>query len=312
MSTLKTGFRVIKKGVFTLVQDSGRFGFEHIGVTNGGPMDAMAANWANKLLDNPATAPVLEVTAGGLELEVRTQTMVSVTGGDLNLTLNGKPQVPWRSFWVTTGDRLRFGYPRLGFRAYVGVQGGFQTVTQLGSAATVKRDQLGGLQGNGQALQEDDFLPARLLAEEEVARQLPARFMPDYSGPLTLHIIPGYQHQKFSKQAWQQLMQKPYELDKRSDRMGARLQGTALESPDLNMFSEAISFGAVQVPPDGQPIIMLNDRQTLGGYPKLGNILPLDCFALAQRQPGTAVHFKPIGLTTAQQQMRRYLRFFGL
>ena len=312
MSQLETGFRVLKKGFYTLLQDPGRFGYEHLGVTNGGPMDRMAASWANRLLDNPANASLLEVTAGGLELEVRTNTMVAVTGGDLNLTLNGKPQVPWRSFWVTTGDKLRFGHPRLGFRAYVGVQGGFQVTEQLGSCATVKRDQLGGLHGDGEALEDGDFLPAPMLAEEGIDRQIPLRFMPDYSGPLTLHLIPGYQQDAFSNAAWQQLVEQSFVLDQRSDRMGARLQGEGISSPDLGLFSEPLSYGAVQIPADGQPIVMLNDRQTLGGYPKVGNILPLDGFSLAQRQPGTEVRFKVIGLMTAQQQMRRYLRFFGL
>lgn len=312
MSQLKTGFRVLKKGFYTLLQDPGRFGYEHIGVTNGGPMDSMAASWANRLLDNPASASLLEVTAGGLELEVRTNSMIAVTGGDLNLTVNGKPQVPWRSFWVTTGDKLRFGHPRLGFRAYIGVQGGFQVTEQLGSCATVKRDQLGGLNGDGEALEDGDFLPAPMLAEEGIARQIPQRFMPDYSGPLTLHLIPGYQQDSFSHAAWQQLVEQEFSLDQRSDRMGARLQGDAVTSPELGLFSEPLSYGAVQIPADGQPIVMLNDRQTLGGYPKVGNILPLDGYALAQRQPGTQIRFKVIGLMTAQQQMRRYLRFFGL
>ena len=312
MNTLKTGFRVLNKGFFSLLQDHGRLGYEHLGVTSGGPMDALAANWANRLLDNPADATVIEVTAGGLELEVRTNTMVAVTGGDLNLTLNDVPQVPWRSFWVTAGDRLKFGHPRLGFRAYVGVKDGFQVPKQLASSATVKRDCLGGLRGNGEALQEDDMIPVRLMCEEGISRQLPERFMPDYSGPLTLNLILGYQQRAFSKQALQQLLQQPFAMDRRSDRMGARMLGTPIESPALGMFSEPISYGAVQIPPDGQPIVMLNDRQTLGGYPKVGNILPLDGYNLAQRQPGTEIRFKAIELATAQQQMRRYLRFFGL
>lgn len=312
MSDFDTGFLVVRRGFFSLLQDAGRFGYEHLGVTNGGPMDAMAANWANRLLDNSPDACVLEITAGGLELEVRTQTMVALTGGDLNLTVNGKPQVPWRSFWVSTGDRLRFGHPRLGFRAYLAVQGGFQTKAVLGSVATVKRDQLGGLTGNGEPLQDQDFLPCSMMAEEGISRQLPERFMPNYSGPLTLHVVPGYQQHEFSKATWQQLLQQPFTLDKRSDRMGARMLGEPLPSPSLGIFSEPLSYAAVQLPPDGHPIVMFNDRQTLGGYPKLGNILPLDCFSLAQRQPGTTIRFAPIGLTTAQQQMRRYLRFFGL
>lgn len=307
-----TGFRVVKPGFFSLLQDAGRFGYEHLGVTAGGAMDEMAASWANRLLDNPAGSTLIEITAGGLELEARTQTMMSVTGGDLNLTINDEPQAPWRSFWVSTGDRLRFAHPRIGFRAYLAVQGGFQVEPALGSSSTVKRDGLGGLHKDGSALREDDFIEAGFLPEEALPRQIPERFMPNYNGPLTLNIIPGYQQKEFTKAAWHQVLKQAFELDTRSDRMGARLLGDPVASPDLAMFSEGISYGSVQVPPDGQPIVMLNDRQTLGGYPKLGNILPLDCYALAQRQPGTEVRFAPMGLMTAQQQMRRYLRFFGL
>ncbi|MGX5913850.1 biotin-dependent carboxyltransferase family protein [Aliidiomarina sp. Khilg15.8] len=309
---IATGFRVLKPGFFSLVQDAGRFGYEHLGVTCGGAMDEMSASWANRLLDNPSGSALLEVTAGGLELQARTQTMVAITGGDLNLTINGEPQVPWRSVWVDSGDVLKFGHPRLGFRAYLAVQGGFQIKPVLDSVATVKRDGLGGVHGDGQPLAEGDMLPCKFMPDEGISRQIPERFMPDYHGPLTLNIVPGYQQLEFSKEAWQQVLHQPFELDVRSDRMGARLLGDGIDSPQLNMFSEGISYGAVQVPPDGQPIVMLNDRQTLGGYPKLGNILPLDCFALAQRQPGTEVRFAHMGLMTAQQQMRRYLRFFGL
>lgn len=308
----KSGFKVIRPGFFSSLQDGGRREYEHLGVTSGGPMDAMAANWANRLLDNPAGSTVIEITAGGLELEVQTQTMVAVTGGDLNLTINDTPQVPWRSLWVRPGDCLRFASPRLGFRAYLAVQGGFQVKPVLNSTAAVMRDQLGGLQGNGKPLQEGDLLSVAAMTEEGVSRQLPQRFMPDYSGPLTLHLIPGYQQLHFSRSAWQQLLQPSFKLDTRSDRMGARVVGEAVQSPALELWSQAISYGAVQIPPDGQPIIMLNDRQTLGGYPVVGNILPLDLFNLAQRQPGTEIRFKVIGLTTAQQQMRRYLRFFSL
>lgn len=308
-----SGFKVIKPGFFSSFQDAGRFGYEHLGVTCGGPMDAMAANWANRLLDNPAGSTVVEITAGGLELEVQTQTMIAVTGGDLNLTLNDEPKVPWRSLWVEPGDCLRFASARLGFRGYMAVKGGFKAQPILGSTATVRRDKLGGVHGNGEPLQEGDWLAADRLSAEDVPRQIPQRFMPDYSGPLTLHLVPGYQQRQFSKASWQQLIQQPFKLDKRSDRMGARLTGDALKAPTLKThWSEATSYGAVQVPPDGQPIIMLNDRQTLGGYPVLGNILPLDLFNLAQRQPGTEVRIKLLELATAQQQMRRYLRFFSL
>ncbi|TRW49540.1 biotin-dependent carboxyltransferase [Aliidiomarina halalkaliphila] len=307
-----TGFRVLKGGILTLVQDTGRLGFQHLGVTRGGPLDARSAYWANRLLDNEPNAAVLEITAGGLEMEAQTQTMVAIAGGDLNLTINGEPQVPWRSFWVRQGDRLKFGTPRYGFRAYLAVSGGFLTEPVLGSRATVVRDRLGGVHGNGRPVQEDDYLPCKHLSEEGISRQIPQNYLPQLGKQITLHLLPGYQQQAFSKAAWKQVFQQEFTLSNDSNRMGARLTGEPIPVPDQEFLSEGVSYGAVQVPASGQPIIMLDDRQTLGGYPKLGNILPLDGFQLAQCAPGAKIRFKPIHLAEAQQQMRRYLRFFGL
>ncbi|RUO36281.1 biotin-dependent carboxyltransferase family protein [Aliidiomarina sanyensis] len=307
-----TGFRVLKGGILTLIQDIGRLGYQHLGVSRGGPLDAQSAYWANRLLDNEPSAAVLEITAGGFEVEAQSQTMVAVTGGDLNLTINGEPQAPWRSFWVRQGDRLKFGTPRYGFRAYLAVSGGFQTEPVLGSRATVARDKLGGVNGHGEAVREGDYLPCKHLTSEGIARQIPQRYLPQISQQITLHLIPGYQQHEFSKGTWQQLWNQEFKLDHQSNRQGARLQGKALPVPAGEFLSEGVSYGAVQVPPNGQPIIMLDDRQSLGGYPKLGNILPLDGFKLAQCAPGAVIRFQPIHLAAAQQQMRRYLRFFGL
>ncbi|CUS49249.1 MAG: Allophanate hydrolase subunit 2 [Idiomarinaceae bacterium HL-53] len=309
---MNTGMLVIKPGIHAAVQDQGRSGYQHLGVTTGGVADGMSANWANRLLDNDPSAPLLEITAGGLELESQTQTMIAVTGGDLNLTVNGRPQVPWRSFWVRQGDRLKFGYPRHGFRAYLAVTGGFQVKPVLGSTTTVTREGLGGHLGSGERLQFHDFISCKHLPKEGIARQIPERYLPNFSDELVIHVVPGYQQQLFSKEAWQTFWDHEYELTPESDSMGARLKGPALAVPDLNLLSEPVCYGAIQVPGDGQPIILLQQRQTLGGYPKLGAILPLSGFELAQRSPGSKVRFRPIGLTTAQQQMRRYLRFFGL
>lgn len=307
-----TGFRVIKGGILSLVQDTGRLGHQHLGVTRGGPLDAKSASWANRLLDNHPDAAVIEITAGGLELESRTQTMLAVTGGDLNLTINGEPQVPWRSFWVRQGDRLKFGTPRYGFRAYLAVAGGFQTKAVLGSRATVQRDHLGGIDGTGSALKAGDELPCRHLMEEPISREIPMQYLPEISQELVLNLIPGYQMHEFSKEAWQTIWHSEFTLSQNSNRMGARIEGPKIATPTKSFLSEGVSYGAVQVPSNGQPIIMLEDRQTLGGYPKLGNILPLDGFRLAQCTPGAKIRFQPMSLAEGQQQMRRYLRFFGL
>ncbi|MEW6729500.1 MAG: biotin-dependent carboxyltransferase family protein [Pseudomonadota bacterium] len=320
--------RVIKPGILALPQDGGRRGVMHTGLTQGGPLDLHAWAWANRLLDNPWGAGTLEIHYGGLELEAETDLWLSLTGADLDSRIDDEPLAPWQSFLLRRGQRLRFGHPRTGItdpsgtdrdsptgeseggrprmggiRAYLGVAGGLAL-----DGPTVPREGLGGLHGDGRPLAIGDRLPCTPgLAGRP--RAVPGHFHPDYSAPLTLRLIPGSQFGAFSAEAHERLFGQSWRLSPRSDRMGARLEGKPIEAP-AGLVSEGIALGAVQVPPDGQPIILLNDRQTLGGYPKLGAIHPLDLAALAQRLPGTALRLRPCALHEAQEEMRNFLRYF--
>lgn len=287
------GLKVIRPGMLTLVQDLGRFGYQHLGLTPGGAADEQAFLWANKLLGNSPNEAALEITLGGLELMVQVSTCIALTGADLQARCNGEALPNWQTHNVRPGDHLQFGFPRSGVRAYLAVAGGFAIAPTFGSVATVVREQMGGLNGNGRALQVGDCLPCSAI-KPRTQRRMPPRYIPDYTAPLTVRVMEGHQRSLFEATNLRRFYASEYRVSNHSDRMGFRLEGPALQPADEGIVSEGINFGAIQVPPNGQPIILLKDRQTIGGYPKLGSIHPLDAFALAQRQAGQPVRFTPI------------------
>lgn len=308
------GMIVKRPGILALLQDAGRRGVMHYGLANGGVMDRHAWAWANHLLGNSWGAPAIEVALGGLALEVKACTAIAVCGADLSLQLNGEPLPLWRVHRVEPGDELSFGHPRQGMRAYLAVSGGFQVASSLGqSCATVMREGTGGLQGDGQRLQVGDILPfvAQPPSDTLLARRVPDRWIPDYQADLRLDVVLGAQVDAFPAEALAQFFDQSWTVSTSSDRMGARLEGGAIKGLSQRMISEGIGLGAIQVPADGQPIILLNDRQTVGGYPKLGAVTPRALDLLAQRQFGSPISFVPTALHEAQRQERQFLNFFA-
>lgn len=308
------GMIVKRPGILAQLQDAGRRGVMHFGLANGGVMDRHAWAWANHLLGNSWGAAAIEVTLGGVVLEVQSYTAIAVCGADLSLQLNDEPLPLWRVHQVKPGDQLSFGHPRHGMRAYLAVLGGFQVEKTLGqSCATLMREGTGGLHGDGLRLQAEDLLPLseQVPTEALLARRVPDRWIPHYQADLTLDVVLGAQVDSFSTDALTQFFDQSWTISPLSDRMGARLEGTAIMSLNQHMISEGIGLGAIQVPADGQPIILLNDRQTVGGYPKLGAVTPRSLDHLAQRQPGSQISFTPIPLHDAQRQERQFLNFFS-
>ncbi|KKO49070.1 allophanate hydrolase [Arsukibacterium sp. MJ3] len=285
------GVKVIASGVLSLLQDNGRFGQGALGLTTGGPMDAAAANWANRLLGNPANATLIECSVGGLQLQANTNSYFTVTGATLPLSINGNAAEQWTVHKIQQGDVIELGMVSQGLRAYVAVAGGFNVATQFGSSATVLRESIGGINGN--KLQPGDLLPCP--AVNTLARQqLALAYRPIFNSILTLRLVEGYQADNFSKAERQRFYLNSYNVTPQADRMGYKLSGSAIHCQQSQLLSEGICYGAVQIPPDGQPIVLLNDRQTLGGYPKIGAVLSLDCALLAQAVAGTQVYFTPI------------------
>ncbi|RRJ83057.1 biotin-dependent carboxyltransferase family protein [Aestuariirhabdus litorea] len=283
---------VVKQpGLLSLLQDSGRFGAHGVGLTCGGPLDPWAFRVANRLCGNSDGATALEVGFGGLVLESEGDGVIAVTGAELDLKINGQRASQWRSHRIAVGDRIELGYARTGTRAYLAIAGGFDVAPRFGSTATVVREGVGGL--NGGPLKPGDRLPFTVPHSVELW-QLPQALRPRYGDAATLRVVLGYQQAAFSREQQLRFFQGEYRVTDRSDRMGFRLEGPAIASSLDGILSEGICHGAIQVPADGQPIVLMNDRQTIGGYPKLGSVIALDTARLAQLAPGAIVRFEAI------------------
>lgn len=292
-----------------LLQDAGRFGVRHLGVTQGGAADWCSMSWANWLLGNGLDAPVIEITLGGFTIAAEEDCVLALAGADLGAQVDGEALAPWRSFRLHKGQRLQFTRPLLGARAYLAAPGGFDAPKVLGSSATVVREELGGLDGMGHALGKGASLSysGNSLV---LLRELPSQCVPDFTGEPLLDLVLGAQIGEFSGQSLFDAFNSVWSLDSRADRMGIRLLGTALQYQGKPMISEGIPLGAVQVPPDGQPIVLLNDRQTIGGYPRLGALTPLALARLAQCLPGARVRLRPVVQDVAHREQIQYLRQF--
>ncbi|MHA7880704.1 MAG: 5-oxoprolinase subunit C family protein [Saccharospirillum sp.] len=300
---------LIQPGWQTTLQDLGRRGFAKDGLTWGGALDEHAFHWANKLLDNPLNAACLEILMGRFEAEFSDSTVIAVTGADVPVTLNGKTVSTWCTHPVSAGDRLALGTPRSGLRSYLAVADGWQTPEQFGSRTTVLRERLGGI--NGTELQAGQRLPySDNFVAERPYRCLAPRYLPDYSAALTLKVIPGYQYDAFSETVKRRFFNSEYRVSQRIDRMGYRLEGPSISSQSKQQISEGIALGAIQVPHDGQPIILMKDRQTIGGYPKIGCVASLDCAKLSQRVPGSSIAFELSDVATVQAERQLFDRFF--
>lgn len=291
-----------------LLQDAGRFGVRHLGVTQGGAADWRSMSWANWLLGNGLDAPVIEITLGGFTVVAEDDCVLALAGADLGAQVDSKALAPWRSFRLHKGQRLQFTQPLLGARAYLSAPGGFDAPKVLGSSATVVREELGGLDGMGRALAKGASLSYS--GSALLQRELPHEHVPNFKLDAPLDLVLGAQIGEFSGQSLYDAFNSAWTLDSRADRMGIRLLGTALQYQGKPMISEGIPLGAVQVPPDGQPIVLLNDRQTIGGYPRLGALTPLAVARLAQCLPGATVRLKPVVQDMAHREQIEYLRRF--
>ena len=294
-----SGFKVIQPGIFSLIEDAGRFGQHGIGLTSGGPLDRDAFRWANRLCGDQPSAAAIEITVGGLVLESQVNTTIAVTGANIPLSINKQARELWHNHQVKIGDHIELGFAKSGSRGYLAVAGGFNIEPIFNSVSTVPREGLGGLHRDGTALQTGDALPC---TESLLTSQLrvPENQRPDYStNSALLRVVLGYQQQAFSNINKQLFFSSEYLVTESSDRMGFRLKGPAIKATLEGILSEGICLGAIQVPADGQPIVLLNDRQTIGGYPKLGSVLSLDIGKLAQVLPGGTVRFDAISIEQA-------------
>ena len=290
-------FKILTAGIFTTLQDQGRKGFNHLGVTHSGALDEHAYLWGQKLLNNQ-DANALEVMVG-LKLEATSSSHIAVTGADLSFKINGIAQPIWQTHRIKKGDILSFEKRVSGQRAYLAVKGGFVGKRVLGSYATTLKEQI------GQKLKRGETLPFYPHSSNHLYR-LKERYRPNYDEPLTLRLLLGYQDNYFTAEQKEKFFKSSYEVTLQSDRMGFKLKGEAMVPKEGGIISEGIAFGSVQIPKDGQPIVLLKERQTIGGYPKLGTVLPIDCFKLTQASIYSMVRFKVITIEKAQRVMQYF------
>lgn len=308
------GFVVKDSGVLSSLQDKGRFGYAQLGLTSGGAADGEAYYWLNKILGNSDTAGCIEVALGGLKLEATVEQIICVTGANAPLSINGDRVPSWQSHLVKPGDMIELGFANQGVRCYLGVSGGFCATPHFGSVSTVVREGVGGLLDptrptlqNGKSLKKQDFLSTKTIKPQHKLYKLPEQYIPRYAKETEIRVIPSYQHNCFNRLDKRRFYSSQYEITKQWDRMGIRLSGPKILCNEIGLLSEGIALGAIQVPPDGQPIILMHDRQTLGGYPKIGTVFSSDISILAQSGQGTKMYFHPISVERAHNEMHLQL-----
>ena len=306
------GFVVDQPGMLSLIQDAGRFGAFNIGLTNGGPVDLLAFQWANRLCRNTLNATAIEISLGGLTLTAQVDTTLAVTGADMPLTINGEVKALWRSYHVKAGDVVALGFATQGLRCYLAVADGFNISPSFGSTATVCREGVGGLHG-GKLLAGDVLACGPNSTNNEANKNLVLveKSRPKYENEIILHTVPSYQQHHFSSYQQHLFFSNEYTVSKSFDRMGYRLEGQAITCDIEGILSEGICHGAVQIPADGQPIVLLNDRQTIGGYPKIGAVSSIDTAKLGQLKQGGKVRFEPISMEQAHNIFHLNLSYFN-
>ena len=307
------GLKVLAPGLHTTVQDLGRIGYQNIGVPVSGALDGFALRLANALVGNPHGMAALEILASGPTLEVAADTArLALVGIDASLGIGGEsPRVvaAGQSVTMQQGDIVQVTLGRQSACCYLAVEGGIAVPRVLSSASTYVRAGLGGL--NGRALQRDDVIPLAVGCASE-RNELRAAALPSASPDQPIRIVLGPQHKYFRKEALAALLDAEFRVSKDADRMGMRLDGPVLQHRrGWDIVSDAIATGSIQVPGSGQPIVLLADHQTTGGYPKIATVISADLPDLGRRRPGDPLRFVSVELEAAEEMCRDAEREFA-
>jgi antagonist of KipI len=308
--------KVLRAGVLSTLQDLGRWGYQRYGVPVGGVMDEYSHRLANILVGNQEDAATIEMTLVGPGFTLTRDVLLAVCGGDFEARVNGEPLPKARPVLVRAGSALDFAACRRGCRAYLAVAGGFQVEPVLGSRSTFLRGGFGGWQGRalrrGDLLSTSDpdpsFFPS---LHQKLGAQRRAMVYPGWAAtervelllpaPWVLRFVPGPHWTLFSEETRERFIGEEYRVGSNSDRQGYRLMGPPLlPTEPVSLVSAGVTFGTIQVPPDGEPIVLMASRQTTGGYPRLGEVVSADVSLLAQVPPGAGVRFRPVDLAAAQ------------
>ena len=301
-------------GMFTLIQDLGRWGFQSKGLTVSEPMDIFSLRIGNELLGNDENAAAMEILLFGPEMVFKKACCIALTGADLGLTINGSPAEAWKAHTVEAGDKVAVtGMTGDGCRAYLCVSGGIDVPLVMGSRSTYTRAQIGGK--DGRPLQMGDELPIGPLPdgwEKAAGFGCPEQFRGTAFRAEPLYAMDGPQVDAFTEEGLKTFYSETYTVADEVDRMGYRLDGPEIARfRGADIISDGIVFGSVQVPGSGTPIVMMADRQTAGGYTKIAVVSTWSVAQLAQKLPGEPVRFARVSEEEATNLLRRFEDMLG-
>ena len=301
---------VLKKGWLATVQDLGRPGYAQYGINRSGAMDPLALQVGNYLVGNEGSVAALEICFPAASFLFLEPTLMVLAGADFGACIAGKKINPYRPVWVAAGTELHFQHKHWGQYAYLCVQGGFDLEPWLSSQSTNLKAAQGGWQGKG--LQKGDVLPLKTAisstGKETKIASCYANLAPFYDSK-SIRFIPGQHFEALTQASQAHLSTQNWKITPASDRMGYRLEGEKLKLVrEESILSAGLSRGSIQLPPNGQPIVLMADHQTTGGYPILGQVIQADWPRLAQMGPGQNVQFQPTTLAEATQALQRQLK----
>jgi len=301
MMNHKEAFEVLEPGILTTIQDGGRFGYSQFGVPPSGALDYFSYRVANLLVNNLENEACLETMIMGLKLRSLGDFTIAITGADLTVLLNGEPINMWRTYLLKRGDTIFFKKLHTGCRAYISVSGGLAVPKIMGSYSTYLSGRFGGLEGR--SLRRGDILYRfnRSYYLNSLYLKFPENWIPQFNKEVELRVILGPQDDHFTKDGLKTFLSSIYEVTPQSDRMGIRLRGPIIERrPEVeeSIISEGLLPGAIQIPGDGNPIIILNEVVT-GGYTKIASVIFVDLGKVAQVKPGDSIRFRAVSVEEA-------------
>ncbi|MEQ9402176.1 MAG: biotin-dependent carboxyltransferase family protein [Cyclobacteriaceae bacterium] len=286
--------KVIKSGLMLTIQDEGRLGYRQFGIPQSGAMDKDAMHLANELVGNRADLPVVEFAVQGIKLEAVETTTIAITGARTDIRINDNRATLNTSYKVVSGDTLSISAPLEGVYSYIGIGGKIQAKKDFGSCSTYLMAEFGGL--NGKSLKAGDLIVSK---EDSPFKRRAKEVITDCSDIEVVRMLPGPE--------WSMLKEAPdrkvFQIDASSNRMGIRLAGETISIEGSEIPSSAVIPGTVQLPAGGSPIVLLNDCQTTGGYPRIGKVIDADLGRLAQMPAGTRLKFEMITFEEAQNLM---------
>lgn len=295
-------FEVVKPGIFSTVQDGGFTGYRAFGIPTGGAVDRFSLRVANILTGNDEYTAALEVTVKGPTLKVLKDTAIAVTGGDLTPVVNGEPLPMWETVYVGGGDIIAFGGRQSGCRSYLAAAGGFDVPPVLGARSANTRIGIGGT--DGRPLRKGDVLktqPACLHKERML--ELPPVHRPVYELNVNLRVLPGPHFRLFTQSSVNDFVGAVFNVSEQADRMGVVLKGKNIKGPAGERISQPVTPGSVQIPPGGDPILLLAECQTTGGYAHIGTVITADHHLAGQLFPGDNVSFSLVSMEQAINEL---------